>query len=476
MHVLGSHCCTFNSRATSHVTLETSQPSATSDANLMQPSPDEKWKNAVVFRPLPAQTDTASVSSAGQQRQQTVVTDVIEQILELAEPVSIDNHQSQQSGQPLNIAVGINRDILQQALENSGLSSIPVAPLPGDPSQGKTTIQDIECISGHQIDCNDQGPALEPEDQDKGEKPEKRIFKKKSTFAQVREESGVRWHVCTYCEKEFKKPSDLVRHIRIHTHEKPFKCMQCFRAFAVKSTLTAHIKTHTGIKAFKCEFCMKCFSTSGSLKVHIRLHTGVRPFACPHCDKKFRTSGHRKTHIASHFKQCELRKLRQQRKPGKVRTGKTNVPVSEIPLQEPILITDLVSTYTSDKNLRDRHIKTLSWAAQSPDLNPIENLWNVIKRMMESHKPSKKELLTFLCQKQCESLVASSSPFHGTVSFSRVTLLIAIRMKLIDPTNVTTVIEHIRSPVTSNSTSGLILVRSPLNVLNVEEALHHLAF
>lgn len=90
----------------------------------------------------------------------------------------------------------------------------------------------------------------------------------------VREENGIRWHVCPYCSKEFKKPSDLVRHIRIHTHEKPFKCPQCFRAFAVKSTLTAHIKTHTGIKAFKCQYCMKCFSTSGSLKVHIRLHTG----------------------------------------------------------------------------------------------------------------------------------------------------------------------------------------------------------
>lgn len=90
----------------------------------------------------------------------------------------------------------------------------------------------------------------------------------------IREENGIRWHVCPCCSKEFKKPSDLVRHIRIHTHEKPFKCPQCFRAFAVKSTLTAHIKTHSGIKAFKCQFCMKCFSTSGSLKVHIRLHTG----------------------------------------------------------------------------------------------------------------------------------------------------------------------------------------------------------
>ncbi|CAJ0966777.1 unnamed protein product [Ranitomeya imitator] len=47
--------------------------------------------------------------------------------------------------------------------------------------------------------------------------------------------------------------------------------------------------------------------------------------------------------------------------------------------------------------MKDHHIKTLSWAAQSPDLNTIENLWNVIKRKMDSHKPSNKEqLLTFL--------------------------------------------------------------------------------
>ncbi len=86
--------------------------------------------------------------------------------------------------------------------------------------------------------------------------------------------NGVRWHQCTYCTKEFKKPSDLVRHIRIHTHEKPYKCTQCFRAFAVKSTLTAHVKTHSGIKEFKCHVCEKMFSTQGSLKVHMRLHTG----------------------------------------------------------------------------------------------------------------------------------------------------------------------------------------------------------
>uniref|UniRef100_A0A3P9JZ80 Zinc finger protein 236 n=1 Tax=Oryzias latipes TaxID=8090 RepID=A0A3P9JZ80_ORYLA len=156
----------------------------------------------------------------------------------------------------------------------------------------------------------------------------------------IREEDGVRWHGCPYCSKEFKKPSDLVRHIRIHTHEKPFKCKQCFRAFAVKSTLTAHMKTHTGIKAFECQCCLKCFSTSGSMKVHMRLHTGVRPFSCPHCDKIFRTSGHRKTHIASHFKSSQQKRQKFPRKSNKAKVSKSNLRLPEIPLQEPILITD----------------------------------------------------------------------------------------------------------------------------------------
>ncbi|MGH0154757.1 UNVERIFIED_CONTAM: hypothetical protein FKN15_033937 [Acipenser sinensis] len=65
--------------------------------------------------------------------------------------------------------------------------------------------------------------------------------------------------------------------------------------------------------------------------------------------------------------------------------------------------------------MEDHQIKTLSWPAQSPDLNPIENLWNVIKRKMDGHKPSNKaELLEFLrqewhkvTQQQCERLVES---------------------------------------------------------------------
>uniref|UniRef100_A0ACB8FD43 Uncharacterized protein n=1 Tax=Sphaerodactylus townsendi TaxID=933632 RepID=A0ACB8FD43_9SAUR len=334
MHMSSTQNTASSTSEATHITTDSAaQPLTLSTVNLLQPV-DNKWKN----------TETPVTSVSGHQGQQSV-TDVIQQLLELSEPV--ENNQTPQSGQQLNMAVGINRDILQQALENSGLSSIPVS-TNADCNENKIPSNqdenvDVPNLSSHHVDSSNTEQIKEEENPEKADKKEKRVLKKKSPFlpGSIREENGIRWHICPYCSKEFKKPSDLVRHIRIHTHEKPFKCPQCFRAFAVKSTLTAHIKTHTGIKAFKCQYCMKCFSTSGSLKVHIRLHTGIRPFACPHCDKKFRTSGHRKTHIASHFKHTELRKMRHQRKPAKVRIGKTSVPVPDIPLQEPILITDL---------------------------------------------------------------------------------------------------------------------------------------
>ncbi|KAL0984694.1 hypothetical protein UPYG_G00145470 [Umbra pygmaea] len=260
-----------------------------------------------------------------------VVTDVIQQLLELSEQVTGEGNQTQAPEQTITMETAINPDILQQALENSGLSTVQ------NQTDGQTRPSQVQTTGGAHLDCK-KLPG-----QDKIGKKEKRsIFKKPLQLpGSIREENGVRWHGCPYCSKEFKKPSDLVRHIRIHTHEKPFKCKQCFRAFAVKSTLTAHMKTHTGIKAFECQTCMKCFSTSGSMKVHMRLHTGLRPFPCPHCDKIFRTSGHRKTHIASHFKSLQQKKHKFPRKSHKTKVSKSSLPLPDIPLQEPILITDL---------------------------------------------------------------------------------------------------------------------------------------
>lgn len=84
-----------------------------------------------------------------------------------------------------------------------------------------------------------------------------------------------------------------------------------------------------------CKFC------NFTIFVCFLFPTGVRPFPCPHCEKIFRTSGHRKTHIASHFKSLQQKKHKFPRKPHKARVSKSSLPLPDIPLQEPILITDM---------------------------------------------------------------------------------------------------------------------------------------
>ncbi|XP_070574976.1 zinc finger protein 236-like [Ptychodera flava] len=264
-----------------------------------EPSPPTQ----VQISPTKNALDPSKSNEVGQSS--TAVTDVIQQLLELSEHTENQDGMQPQQIQQIAIDGNISSDILQQALENSGLTAVPV---------------DIQ---------QSQGAA--------GTGGNQKARTDMMVIKRIRKLPAGRLHTCTYCSKGFRKPSDLVRHIRIHTHEKPFKCNQCYRAFAVKSTLTAHLKTHTGLKEFRCGVCEKMFSTQGSLKVHMRLHTGVKPFDCPHCDKKFRTSGHRKSHIASHFKEPSPRKPRKVNKP---RPAKSDVPLADIPMQEPILITD----------------------------------------------------------------------------------------------------------------------------------------
>ncbi|XP_076290481.1 uncharacterized protein LOC143213960 isoform X2 [Lasioglossum baleicum] len=118
---------------------------------------------------------------------------------------------------------------------------------------------------------------------------------------------------CKYCPKTFRKPSDLVRHVRTHTGERPYKCDYCSKSFAVKCTLDSHTKVHTGKKTFRCHVCSSLFATKGSLKVHMRLHTGSKPFKCSICDSRFRTSGHRKVHLLKHAREHKGNFKRKQK-------------------------------------------------------------------------------------------------------------------------------------------------------------------
>ncbi len=65
--------------------------------------------------------------------------------------------------------------------------------------------------------------------------------------------------------------------------------------------------------------------------------------------------------------------------------------------------------------LNDQDVGVLDWPANSPDLNPIENLWSIVKRKMRNKRPENadelkatvKETWASIPPQQCHKLITS---------------------------------------------------------------------
>ena len=111
-------------------------------------------------------------------------------------------------------------------------------------------------------------------------------------LAKIAQESGViDKESCKKCFKVFYSKVDLDKHMYLK-HNKSgsfhkYSCDECDKTYIVKSSFDYHkLVAHAKIEKLKCDSCQKQFKSPFTLKRHMQNHTWYK-IPCKLCDKKF---------------------------------------------------------------------------------------------------------------------------------------------------------------------------------------------
>lgn len=129
---------------------------------------------------------------------------------------------------------------------------------------------------------------------------------------------------CFTCKYSTFSKSDLDRHMRKHSDEKPFKCKFCSKSFNQREYLRRHMKTNVHQFLFHCSNCLHGFDVKKEKEVHeiscvrqcylrndftlkkSNFQSSKKPFRCSDCSNRFT----RKNNLIYHLKHnCKFRKI-----------------------------------------------------------------------------------------------------------------------------------------------------------------------
>ncbi|XP_065208670.1 zinc finger protein 600-like [Planococcus citri] len=78
-------------------------------------------------------------------------------------------------------------------------------------------------------------------------------------------------HLCVFCGKVYSRKYGLKIHTRTHTGFRPLKCKFCLRPFGDPSNLNKHVRLHSeGNTPYKCELCGKILVRKRDLERHMK--------------------------------------------------------------------------------------------------------------------------------------------------------------------------------------------------------------